>query len=92
MKAKINSINKKDINVTFTFDDSTTLTTTIAIVPYATNSVDENGKDIIVMVDPSEDMQIFLKNWGEAYTTGKAIEKDQNESIDQNFVGQTFNF
>lgn len=87
MQAHINSQDGSSMNVTFTFDDASTLTQDISAVPYFVNIVDPiTNLPVTQAIDPAQNMVEFLRAYATAYLAGKIVE---NQTADQSLVGQT---
>lgn len=83
MDIKINSTEGRDVNVTFTFKDGTMLTETISLNPYFANS--DVAGETLKRIDPLDDVEAFLFQYGAAYEEGKKQEIDDLSGL----VGKT---
>lgn len=72
MTYKINSQDGRQVNVTFTFDDKSTKTKDMDLQPYGTDGRDYEGRPIIVLKDPFEDIDAFFQSHMEALARGIA--------------------
>lgn len=94
MKLKINSKEGRLVNFTITFEDGSERTKTMDLQPVGFDDVDEDGKPIIVFVDPLDDLVGYLKEYTKNLWDGLQKEKSdkQKESESDSFTGQEFSF
>jgi len=86
---KILSTQGYDATVLFVTDANTEFTQVVSLKPYAKDEfyVDENGKTRanLIKVDPMDDVQEYLTNYGNAYLAG--LEQESADIVDQSLVG-----
>jgi hypothetical protein len=75
--------------VTFTLDDKSTYTKTLDLQPVSHDEVDENGKQILVFVDPMDDVKTHLSNFALAYQEGKSKQDEESKEVDSALVGKS---
>ena len=66
MKHIINSAEGRKVNVTFTFDDGSTLVKNMDLQPYSRSAFDDKGREYLVFTDPLDDVNAYMKAWMEA--------------------------
>lgn len=85
MKYQINSAEGRLVNVTFTFDDGSTLTKNMDLQPVSRSAWDDKGREYLVFTDPLDDVDAHMVAWMENYERGKALEA---KTVDAALVGK----
>lgn len=91
MKVKINNQDGRLVEVLFTFDDNSTITKKMELIPSGVTVEEEQEdgtiKEITTMIDPLDNLQDYFTDYVKAYLAGK---EKENEDVGL-LKGQVFN-